>query len=300
MRVLITGINGFIGKHLVSALISGGHLVSGLDRQEKPLVENINNYFSGDVLDKIAVEKALEGAEAVVHLAALTSHKDIVDNKFESLEINFLGTKNVLDAFSKSDTAKKFIYSSTGKVYGDIKSLPITEDHPTLPLNILGKSKLITEKLIDFYASESNKSFVIFRIFQVFGLGQSENFLVPTILKQLEESNKIVLGDIKAKRDYIYINDAIKAFVLAIEKEIGPGLSLFNICSGEARSAKDIVDEISKIKNIPVEIEINPDLLRKDEKEIEYGSFEKAKKILDWQPQHSLQKGLEETINLTK
>lgn len=269
MRILITGINGFIGQHLARALISKGHFVVG----------------SGDVLDKKIVEKAIEGVDVVVHLAALTSHKDIVENKFETLEVNFLGTKNVLDAFLKSKSAKKFIYSSTGKVYGNVKFLPITEEHPTLPINALGKSKLITEKLIDFYAN-NEKAFIIFRIFNVFGPGQKDNFLVPTILKQIKKSNKITLGDIKAKRDYIYIDDLINAFVLAVEKDIDSGLSIFNICSGKGISAKEIVSEISKATNAPIEININPALFRKDEEDVEYGSYEKAKQILGWRPKH--------------
>lgn len=299
MKILITGVNGFIGQHLSQALVSKGHFVVGLDCQEKPLTKDINNYFSGDVLDKQIVEKAVEETDVVVHLAALTSHQDIVDNKFETLEVNFLGTKNVLDAFSESKSAQKFIYSSSGKVYGEIKFLPITEEHPTLPLNILGKSKLITERLIDFY-TDNKKSFIIFRIFNVFGPGQKDNFLVPTILNQIKESNKITLGDTKAKRDYLYISDLIDAFVLVIEKDINSGLSIFNICSGRDLNAEEIVSEISKIKQLPIEIEINPALSRKDEKEVEYGSYEKAKQIFGWYPQYSLKKGLEETIKLLK
>jgi len=299
MRILITGINGFIGQHLARALISKGHFIIGLDRQKKSLNEKINKYFSRDVLDKKIVEKATGEADIVVHLATLTSHKEIVDNKFETLEVNFLGTKNVLDAFSKSKFAKKFIYSSTGKVYGNIKFLPITEEHPMLPINVLGKSKLIAERLIDFYANDE-KSLIIFRIFNVFGPGQKDNFLVPTILKQIKESTEITLGDIKAKRDYIYIKDLINAFVLAIEKDIGSGLSIFNICSGKAISAEEIVSEISKINNAPIEVGINQALFRKDEEDVEYGSYEKAERAFGWHPKHSFKKGLEETIKLSK
>lgn len=289
MKVLITGINGFIGKHLSAALREKGHFVYGIDIGDS----------SGDVLDKEAVKKAMEGAETVIHLAALTSHQDIVGNKFKALEINFLGTKNVLDAFSESKTAKKFIYSSTGKVYGDIKFLPITEEHPLLPLNILGKSKLITEKLIDFYSKDSQKSFVIFRIFNVFGQGQRESFIVPNILSQINNSGKVELGNTKPRRDYVYIKDVARAFVLALENEIGPGISYFNICSGKAVNVEEIVSLMSKIKNKKIEINIDQGaFIRKDEKEIEYGSYEKIKNKLGWEPEYSLKKGLEEIINV--
>lgn len=299
MKILITGVNGFIGQHLARALIAKGHFVRGLDLGEKSLIENLSDYIFGDILDKKVAEKAVGGIEAVVHLAALTAHQEIVDNKFEALGINFWGTKNILDALSKSASAKKFIYSSTGKVYGDIKFVPITEEHPTLPLNALGKSKLITERLIDFYAN-NEKSFVILRIFNVFGPGQKGNFLIPTILNQLKKSDKIILGDIAAKRDYIYISDVIAAFISAIEKEIGTGLSIFNICSGQSFSARDIVSEVSQIKAAPIEISNDPALFRKDEKKDECGSYKKAEQTLVWQPRYSLKRGLEEIIKLSK
>ena len=279
MRILITGVNGFIGQHLSRKLTERGYYVEGLE----------NN--NGGVLNKKLVERKVRGAEVIIHLAGLTSHKDIVENKFETLETNFLGTKNVLDAFIKSRTAKKFFYASTGKVYGRIVRLPISEDHPTNPLNILGKSKMITENLIDFY-NDNQKEFIIFRIFQVYGPGQRENFLIATIINQLKKSNKIHLGDIKAKRDHVYIDDVIDAFVRAIEKKGTRGLSVYNICTGVGSSARDIVRLIEKKIGTKIKIKVNKKLLRQDEMDQEYGSFDKAKKELGWEPRVSLEDGL--------
>ena len=287
MRVLITGINGFIGKHLSEKLTERGHKVLGLENKED------------GVLNKKLVEQKVRGAEIIVHLAALTSHENIVDRKFETLETNFIGTKNVLDAFIRSKQACKFLFASTGKVYGKIVRLPIAEGHPTNPLNILGKSKLITERLIDFYANEKQE-FVIFRIFQVYGPGQKENFLIPAILTQVNSGKKeITLGDINAKRDYVYIDDVIDAFVRAIEKKgkkglprLNRGLSIYNICTGIGLSAYDIVKMVGKIKGIKIKIKVNKSLLRQDEMDQEYGSFDKAKKELGWEPRVSLEDGL--------
>lgn len=304
MRILITGINGFIGQHLATALTKRGHFVVGIGRRGKPKVSKISAYYSKTVLEKEIVEKASFNIEVFVHLAALTSHKDIVDNKFKTLETNFFGTKNVLDAFKKSKSAKKFLYPSTGKVYGKIVNLPISEDHPANPLNILGKSKLITEKLIDFYSSsetartkppynDDQKEFIIFRIFNVYGQGQNENFLIPTILKQLSNGrNEITLGDIKAKRDYVFIDDLVNAFVSAIESGGQPGLSIYNICTRKGTSAWEIVNLINKIKGVDIKVKANPTLLRLDEMENEYGSYDKAKKMFGWEPKVSLWEGL--------
>ncbi len=278
MRILITGINGFIGQHLARTLAQRGHKVSGL------------GHYKGGVLDRTIVGRSIRDAQVVVHLAALTQHKDIVDNRFETLDVNLRGTKNILDAFIKSKKSRKFLYASTGKVYGKIVSLPISEDHPTNPLNILGKSKLITEKLIDFY-NDNKKEFIIFRIFNIYGSGQHNNFLIPTILGQLNKK-KMVLGDLEAKRDYVYIHDLINAFILAIEKKGVTGVSIYNICTGKSFSASQIVRKISKIKGVDIKAKNNPTLIRKDEEKDEYGSFEKAKNTFGWEPKKSIEEGL--------
>lgn len=292
MRILITGINGFIGQNLARSLIKRGHSITGISRNKKCKVKGVI-YYSGSVLDKRLVERASRNIAVIIHLAALTSHEAIVRNKFETLETNLAGTKNILDAFLKSKNSRKFLYASSGKVYGKIINLPISEDHPTSPQNILGKGKLITEKLIDFY-SNKEKEFIIFRIFNIYGPGQRKNFLIPTILEQLKTGKKeIILGDVEAKRDWVYIDDVVRAFILAVEAKAHNGLHIFNICTGFSSSASQIIKLISKIKGIDIKVKVNPLLIRQDEMKDEYGSYDKAKKYLGWNPKISLKKGLE-------
>lgn len=295
MKILITGVNGFIGQHLARSLINKNYTVIGLGRSKTSLIPEIK-YYSGSVLDKKVISQAIKDVDAIVHLAALTAHQDIVDHKFITLETNFLGTKNLLDAFIAIKSAQKFLYASTGKVYGRIKNLPIKESHATQPLNILGKSKLITERLIDFY-SNAEKELVIFRIFNVYGPGQKENFLIPTILSQLTEVKKeIVLGDVEAKRDYIYIDDVVDAFVRTLERKTSPGLSIYNICTGIGTSATKIVKIICKINKKAIDLKSNATLLRQDEMLEEYGSYALAKKELGWVPKITLAEGLRKLL----
>jgi nucleoside-diphosphate-sugar epimerase len=291
MKILITGVNGFIGQHLAKKLLKRKRFVLGIGQTKSSKVSDIKLYYKGSVLDKKLLEKALEETDIIVHLAAITSHKEIVDKKSKALETNLLGTKNVIEAFLKSKRTKKFIFASTGKVYGKILYLPITEEHPTNPLNILGKSKLEVENLIKRYDNNS-KDLTIFRIFNVYGPGQNENFLIPTILKQLSLGKKeLALGDVEAKRDYVYVDDLVEAFILAIEKE-KKGISIYNICTGIGTSAAQIVNMIDKIKGEKIGINVNPDLIRIDEMKNEYGSFKLAKKNLGWEPKISLEDGL--------
>lgn len=294
MTIAITGINGFIGQNLARKLQEKNHKVIGIGKDKESKVSNVS-YFNGDILDKKFLENVLQNSDAVVHLAAITSHEEIVNKKEEAEKINLLGTKNVLDVFSKSKV-EKFLYASTGKVYGKVVYLPIDEKHPTNPQNILGKSKLKVEKLIESYKNKS-KQFIIFRVFNVYGPEQNKNFLIPTILRQLSDDEKeIILGDIKAKRDYLYIDDLVDAFVLAIESKLSPGISVYNICTKIASSASEIVNLIGKIREMEIKIKVNPNLIRKDESPNEYGSFELAKKELGWEPKMNLEQGLRKII----
>jgi UDP-glucose 4-epimerase len=302
MNVLLTGINGFIGRNLAYHLLRQGYGVVGIGTSKNCVVNDISAYYSGTILDNDLISKVIKNVDVIIHLAALTSHTDIVNNKFRTLEINLKGTQNILDAFNCSERAHKIIYSSTGKVYGEIKQVPITEKSPTKPLNILGKSKLITEQLIDFY-SDSDKDFTIFRIFQIYGPNQQNNFLIPTILSQVDnickKKVKIVLGDIKAKRDYVYVDDVINAFIKAIEVKNKSNLNIFNICTGQPSSAEEIVEIIAVKLGIHVDIEINKKLFRSDEMDVEYGSYKKAQNFLEWSPKFTLEQGLISTIENT-
>lgn len=305
MRILITGVCGFIGERLAGKLHSLGHEIVGCGRQKSapglPSVE----YHAVDVLDPDAVLRLVAGCDAVVHLAALTAHKDIVDDRFGALDINLRGTKNILDAVRAAPRVRKFVYSSTGKVYGDFRKLPIGEDEPTRPLNILGKSKLIAERLIDFYALGDARSYVALRIFNVYGPGQKANFLVPTILAQLDlksgtGARTVKLGDIKAARDYTYVDDVIDAFALVLAGDAPEGFSVYNVASGIGVSAGEIVETISGLTGIGIGIDADSAKVRSDELDAEYGDNATIKAAYGWQPRFSLRQGLEETIgNMT-
>jgi len=302
LNILLTGINGFLGRNLAVHLLKRDYGVIGLDLSQTCIVNDILAYYSGSILDNELIDKVASNVDVIIHFAALTAHTDIVNNKFRTLEINLKGTQNILDAFKNSERAHKFIYSSTGKVYGNPKQVPITEESFTKPLNILGKSKLITEQLIDFYSDEK-KDFIIFRIFQIYGPNQQKNFLIPTILSQINsiggKVKNIILGDIRAKRDYVYIDDVCNAIVKAIEIKEKTKLNIFNICSGRPSSAEDIVSIISKILDINIDIEVNEKLFRSDEMSVEYGSNDKALRILGWSPRVTLEQGLIKTIEGT-
>lgn len=295
MKILITGANGFIGKQLIKEFRALEEIeLYGLSRKKVNSKEII--YINGDVLDLEFLEKifANHKFDVVIHLAAITAHDEIVNNRFQTLFTNLNGTRNLLEAFNKYCDNSLFFYSSTGKVYGKTCEMPITEEATTCPTNILGKTKDITEKLIDFYTVPKNQ-YLIARIFNIFGEQQKSNFLLPTIINQLN-NDKIYLGNVDDRRDYLYIEDLSKAIVACVKNRSRfSNLDYVNIGSGEAHSVKDILRELEVIVGHKIEIDIDKSKLRTDETDIEYCDNRKLIALTGWKNENTLAMGLQKT-----
>ena len=290
-KVLITGVGGFIGKALAGTLSNHGYDVYGLSHSDIRL--NNIKIFKADVLNESKVFDICKDKDIIIHLAAITEHKNIYNYPAKSFETSLIGTLNVLKAFEKSNAAH-FIFPSSGKVYGKPKYLPCGENHTAKPQTPLGITKKICEDAIHYFSTFSDKRFSILRIFNVYGNGQKKNFLIPTILSQTN-SDKIVLGNMQHKRDYIYVKDAVEAF-LAIIKHREKGFNIYNVGSGASYSAYDIVKALETIKNKSFKIKIDKSKLRKNEPFEEKASIAKLKS-LGWKPKYNIREGLAEMLN---
>ena len=165
----------------------------------------------------------------------------------------------------------------------------------TNPQNILGKSKRITEQVIDFYAIPENK-YLICRIFNIYGEKQKRNFVVPTIIEQLTQTY-IQLGNIEDKRDYLYIDDLSLAIQACLKSALYfNNVDYVNIGLGEPISVFDIVKTIEKILNKKLRIQINKALFRTDETPVEFCCNKKLRDLTGWQPRYSLLEGLKKTL----
>jgi Nucleoside-diphosphate-sugar epimerases len=294
MKVLITGINGFIGRALSEKLTTFSNIeVFGLSKSEN---ENSKiTFFKTDVLNNEKVNAIFQenSFDVVCHLAALTAHSDIVDNKYKSLDINLNGTRNLLEAFNKYCVNATFIYTSTGKVYGKTNEMPITEKAIANPTNILGKSKYIAERMIDFYAVPYNK-YIITRIFNVFGGSQKKNFIVPTIIDQIKTAGKLTLGNIDDKRDYLYIDDVIDALTGCIlKKENFEAFNYVNIGSGIPLSVRDIIREFENVLGKSIYVEQDKGRMRFDETPVEFCDNTKLHSTVGWMPKYTLHNAIE-------
>lgn len=294
MNILVTGASGFIGERLIKAL--GENKKNNIYAVSRS-ADGKGHILQCDVLDYPALEEIFSRHkfDAVVHLAAITAHDDIVNHSTETLDINLQGTVNLLKCFNLFCRNAQFIYASTGKVYGKTNQMPITENAYTNPTTILGKSKRITEQIVDFYAEHKNR-YLICRIFNIYGGNQKRNFVFPTIVDQLN-TGVVQLGNIDDLRDYLYVDDLINALISCI---LHPGVfetvDYVNIGSGEPHSVREMVELIRRISGIEFELRITDSRKRYDETPVEYCDNAKLRKLTDWHPQFSFEEGIRNSL----
>lgn len=299
MKLLITGADGFIGRNLIKRLKNVPDVdIYTISRKSVISEPSVTNYCC-DILDESAVHKIFEHQtfDVVIHLAALTAHEDIINNKNLALCTNLKGTENIISAFNRFCTNAVFYYASSGKVYGRTNEMPITENAIERPTTILGKGKYITERIIEFYSDVKSNKYTIMRIFNVYGGEQKKNFIVPTLLKQLSEGNQLELGNIYDKRDYLYIEDLISAIeALISNRHKLSHFEIVNIGSGIPVSVEKIVEELKRILNREeIKINISKQRMRSDETEVEYCITKKLYKLTGWHSKFDLHAGLTET-----
>lgn len=298
MRIFVTGANGFIGKNLLQLLKNDEkNVLYGLSRNTIQI--SGVTILKGDILESAALEDIFSEYrfDVVVHLAAITAHDEIVDNKITTFDTNLRGTTNLLNCFNKYCRDAQFIYSSTGKVYGKTNQMPISESAVTDPTNILGKTKRITEEIIDFYSCPYNR-YLIARIFNIYGPWQRRGFLVPTIIDQLKRQ-QVTLGAMKDYRDYLYVDDLLSAIVSCIEygDRFAP-VDYVNIGSGEPACVADIIREMEKALGRKIPVSIDDARIRKDETPVEFCLNTKLKTLTGWAPKYSLTEGIEQTLRI--
>ena len=277
-RLLVTGSSGFVGKHLCNELQSQGFETLKFDISEG---QNILNYKHLEQIGKVDI---------VFHLAALTYVPYSYDNPRENYEINVLGTLNILEYCRKYGA--KIIFASS-YVYGEPTYLPIDEKHPIGSFNPYSSSKIIGEKLCESFNRDFSVQTVILRPFNIYGINQSKEFLIPTIINQAS-TGEIILDDPRPKRDFIHIYDVVEAYLKAALYE-SENLEVFNIGSGFSHSVEEVSNLIrSSYSKKPILKFRN--IERKKEVFNVYADISKAKEILGWSPKIKLEKGLKQLV----
>jgi NAD dependent epimerase/dehydratase len=312
-KVLVTGADGFIGSHLVEALVHQGYYVKAfvlynsfnswgwLDKISPEVLKNVE-IFSGDIRDPHGVKVAMKGCDFVLHLAALIAIPYSYHSPDTYIDTNVKGTLNLLQA-ARELGVEKFIHTSTSEVYGTARFVPITEEHPLQGQSPYSASKIGADQLAFSFYSSFDLPVIIARPFNTYGPRQSARAVIPTIITQLAKNQtEIKLGSITPTRDFNYVKDTVSGFIAALETKVGMG-EVFNFGSNFEVSIGDTVKIISELMGREVKIITDDIRLRPDNSEVErlWADNSKAIKQLNWQPSYSgiegFKRGLTETIN---
>lgn len=311
-KVLVTGADGFIGSHLVEALVRMGINVRAfviynsfsswgwLDHCALD-VKGRFEVFSGDIRDSYGVKEAMRGCDAVLHLAALIAIPYSYHSPDTYVDTNVKGTLNVLQA-ARELGVRRVVHTSTSEVYGTARYVPISEKHPLQGQSPYSATKIAADQLAySFYASFS-LPVVIARPFNTYGPRQSVRAVIPTIITQLAQGRReISLGAVTPTRDFSYVQDTVRGFIAAVSSDRGLG-EVVNFGSNFEISVGDTVALIAEVMNVDVQIITEQARLRPENSEVErlWADNRKARQLFGWEPMYAgregFKRGLAETV----
>jgi len=299
MKVLVTGGAGFIGSHIVDALIEQGHEVAIVDNLSTGFVENANphaRFYKMSVCEpNLADVFEQERPEVVIHQAAqMVIQRSVADPIFDTKE-NIIGSLNVILNCIRFGVRKIIYASSGGAVYGEPVNLPVKEDHPINPVSQYGVSKHTVEHYLYVYGAQYGLNYVVLRYSNVYGPRQNpggEAGVVAIFARQMiRGETPIIFGKGDKTRDYTYVGDVVRANLIAMEN----GNGIYNICTGVETTDQEMFDTLAKLlgyKGIPKYAPV-----RKGEIYRICLDFSKARQELGWQPKLILKEGLLQTID---
>lgn len=304
-RYLVTGGAGFIGSHLVRALLEQGEFVRVLDNFSSGKRENLAglnvDLVEGDLREQASVARAVEGIEIVFHEAAFVSVPQSMEDPLPCFEINQRGTELLLEASRKAGV-KRVVLASSAAVYGDSEAMPLDENTPLRPLSPYAVSKRVDELYAGMYTLSFGLDVVALRYFNVYGPRQRPDSMyaaaVPIFSRRLIDGKPItIFGDGGQTRDLVYVGDIVRANLAASEHPAAPG-EVFNICSGEEIRIIDLVETLMDLfpaAQAPAFAPARPgDIYRS------VGNPAKAANLLGFRTQTSLADGLKNVVNWMK
>ena len=300
MRALVTGGAGFIGSNLVKLLVGEGHDVTVLDNLSSGYAENLAPFgtvelVEGDIRDEQAVAKAMQGADVVFHLAASVGNTRSIDNPVEDAEVNLIGTIKVLEAMRTAGT-RRIVVSSSAGIFGELRTLPITEDHPLHPDSPYGASKLAEEKVAFAYRSLYGLEVAALRYFNVYGVNQRYDAygnVIPIFTHRIFASEPVVVfGDGEQTRDFVHVSDVARANYLAGTKPEASGA--YNLGSATRVTINHLAELMIRLSGRSVPVEHHGE--RPGDVRDSLADISQARSVLGFEPQVQLEDGLREYL----
>ena len=305
-KVLVTGGAGFIGSHLVDRLLKEGIEVVVLDNLQGGRLKNIRQHLGkknlcfvrGDIRNYRLVRKLVKDVDAIIHQAARVSVPESIEDPVLTNDVNVNGTLNLLKAAVESDV-KRFVYASSCVVYGDAEVMPIKEDCLPKPISPYGASKLAAESYVQAFHEVFRLKTVCLRYFNVYGSRQVHSCYSGVITQFVDRLAKnlplVIFGDGKQSRDFVHVQDVVKANMLALRIKGVEG-EIFNIATGVATTINQLASTLLEITNKSC-LKVVHSKPRKGDVKHSVGDNSKAKKELQYNVKFSLREGLKELVD---
>lgn len=310
-RILVTGADGFIGSHLVEALVADGRPVRAfvlynafdqrgwLDHLPPTILDRIE-VIAGDVRDAAMVREAMRGCDQVLHLAALIGIPYSYVAPGSYVDVNVTGTLNIVEAARQHGVAK-VVVTSTSEVYGSAQRVPIDEAHPLVGQSPYSASKIGADQIALSYHLSFGLPVTVIRPFNTYGPRQSTRAIIPTIITQLAAgASTIKLGALTPTRDLSYVTDTVSGMVAALDSPQTVGETI-NLGSGHEIAMGALAETIARLMGRKAVIETEQQRLRPQGSEVErlLADNAKARRLMNWGPAHAGQAGLERGLEKT-
>lgn len=297
--IIITGVNGFVGKHLVRELTSRDHIVIGVGLEEvadSELKDLLHHYISQDIAK---TWPDLPGSvDAVINLAGLAAVGPSFDQPQRYLDVNSAIVTNMCEYYLKKNQKPRIVMVSSGAIYSPQQTMPLTEKSRIDMNSPYVLSKVLNENQAEYYRSRGI-DIVVARPFNHVGPGQLNGFLVPDLiekLRQVDDSRTIQVGNLTTKRDYTDVRDVARAYCLLAT---APALkhTMYNICSGKSRAGEEILDILKKLTHInELLVKVDQSKVRPNDPIDIFGSADKLFKDTGWKPTIDLETTLRDCL----
>ena len=307
-KILVTGAEGFIGSHLTELLVNEGYDVRAMIQYNSfnnwgwidtfdDAIKKKLDIFAGDVRDPNGVRTAMEGCDAVFHLAALIAIPYSYHSPDMYVDTNIKGTLNILQAARDLHT-ERILVTSTSEVYGTAQYVPIDEKHPYQGQSPYSATKIGADRLAESFFRSFDLPVTIVRPFNTYGPRQSARAVIPTIITQLLSGMKeIKLGSLTPTRDFNYVKDTARGFleIYRSDKTIGEEI---NIATQKEISIGELAEELIRQIDPSAKIVCDEQRVRPEKSEVNrlLGSNEKIRRLTNWEPQYTFEEGIAETI----
>jgi GDP-4-dehydro-6-deoxy-D-mannose reductase len=284
--ILVTGAQGFVGRHLLTQLGSSALPVEA------------------DVTDAKAVDRAFakSAPTAIVHLAALSSVGTSWDDAGETWRVNTVGTVNVLEAARAQAPVCRVLVTSTGEVYGRANRVPTPEHEPLEPISPYAASKSAAEVACN-QARQTGLDVVVARAFQHEGPGRNERFAVGSWAAQIARAEEagggtVLVGDLSAKRDIVDVRDVCRAYGLLLDRSVSA--DTYNVASGRSVEMREVLELLVDLARVPIEVEPDPARSRPSDLPVVCGDASRLREATGWEPRIPLEQTLADTLDAAR